>query len=74
MRLSEFNRAVEQEFGAAYGRQLVHDLVLIELGARTAEQALEVGLPAREVWLALCEATDVPVSRRYGAGLAEPKK
>jgi hypothetical protein len=26
------------------------------------------------VWLALCAAMDVPESRRYGAGLAEPKK
>jgi hypothetical protein len=74
MRLSEFNRAIEQEFGAAYGGQLVRELVILELGSRTAEQALAAGVPAREVWLALCAAMDVPESRRYGAGLVEPKK
>lgn len=74
MRLSEFNRAVEQEFGTAYGRQLVGELVLLELGTRTAEAALAAGVPARDVWLALCAAMDVPESRRYGVGLVEPKK
>lgn len=74
MRLSEFTRAVGDEFGAAYGGQLVRELVLLELGGRTAEQALAAGVPAREVWLALCEAMDVPEQRRYGAGLVDPKK
>ncbi|WP_022881799.1 DUF3046 domain-containing protein [Gryllotalpicola ginsengisoli] len=74
MRLSEFNRAVADEFGAAYGRQLVRDLVIVELGGRTCEQALAAGVPARDVWLALCEATDVPAERRHGAGLPDPKK
>jgi len=74
MRLSEFNRAVEHEFGAAYGGQLVRELVILELGSRTAEQAIAAGVPAREVWLALCAAMDVPESRRHGAGLAESKK
>jgi hypothetical protein len=74
MRLSEFHRAVEQEFGAAYGGQLVRELVLIELAGRTAEQALAGGVPAREVWYALCEAMDVPDARRHGAGLVDPKR
>ena len=74
MRLSEFNRAVEHEFGAAYGGQLVRELVVVELGSRTAEQAIAAGVPARDAWLALCEAMDVPVARRHGAGLLEPKK
>ena len=56
MRLSEFWIAVDEEFGAAFGRVLAHDLVLGELGDRTAEQALAAGVPAREVWLALCRA------------------
>ncbi len=73
MRLSEFWLAMGDEFGDQYGRVLVHDLVLGELGGRTAEQALKDGLPAREVWLALCKATDVPQERWYGVGLRDPR-
>jgi hypothetical protein len=68
MRLSEFWRAVTDEFGAEYGRALVRDVVLTEMGDRTAEGAIAVGLPVREVWLALCRAMDVPASRWYGVG------
>jgi len=71
--LSEFWRAVGDEFGDAYGRVLTHDLVLGSVGGRTAEQALKAGVPARAVWLALCEANDVPESRRFGVGQREPK-
>lgn len=69
MRLSEFRRAVADEFGQAYGSVLTRDLVLGPLSGRTADAALEAGVPAREVWLALCAETDVPASRRHGAGL-----
>jgi hypothetical protein len=46
--------------------------VLGALDGRTARQALAAGVPPRTVWLALCEATDVPESRRHGAGLRAP--
>ena len=74
MRLSEFRTAVADEFGEGYGRVLTSDLVLGALGGHTAEQALGRGHNIREVWLALCEATDVPAERRYGVGQREPKK
>ena len=73
MRLSEFTRAVSEEFGDGYGRVLLNDLVLTELGGRTAERALGDGEPPRTVWLALCRATDVPENRWYGAGLPRPR-
>ena len=44
------------------------------LGSRTAEQAIAAGLPMREIWLAICDAQDVPENRRYGVGQREPKK
>jgi len=69
MRLSEFRRAVADEYGDAYGRVLTRDLVLGALAGRTADAALESGVPARDVWLALCGETDVPTQRRHGAGL-----
>ena len=73
MRLSEFWTAVGDEFGGAYGRILTHDLVLGELGDLTADQAIKRGMNTREVWLALCRASDVPESRWFGAGLRPPK-
>ncbi|MGZ8805291.1 MAG: DUF3046 domain-containing protein [Microbacterium sp.] len=72
MRLSEFERAVRDEFGAQ-GDALLVDLVLSGAGHRTAAQALDAGIPAREVWLALCAETDVPPERRYGVGRIEAK-
>jgi hypothetical protein len=72
VRLSEFRRAVADEFGESYGNALVRDLVIGELGDLTCQQALEAGVPTRAVWLALCRETDVPESRRHGAGLRRP--
>jgi hypothetical protein len=73
VRLSEFRRAVDAEFGEQFGNALVRDLVLDELGDATAQQALDAGVPARRVWLALCRANDVPESRWHGVGLREPR-
>jgi hypothetical protein len=73
VRLSEFWIAMGDEFGEQYGRVLVHDLVLGDLGGRTGQQALADGVPAREVWLAIARAQDVPPSRWYGVGLREPR-
>ena len=74
MRLSEFWQAVSDEFGAGYGRVLTQDLVLGDLGGLTADQAIKAGRNARDIWLALCKATDVPRERWYGVGQREPKK
>lgn len=68
---SEFDRAVVEEFGA-FGRVLRRDSVLVELGNRTPDEALEAGISAAEVWVALCRAQEVPVDRWHGRGLPEP--
>ncbi|MFK4730068.1 DUF3046 domain-containing protein [Agromyces mediolanus] len=73
MKLSEFQLAVAEEFGAGYGGVVVADLALAPFGGRTAEEALAAGVPAREVWAALCEATDVPIERRHGPAIREPR-
>ncbi|GAA2233208.1 DUF3046 domain-containing protein [Herbiconiux moechotypicola] len=74
MRLSEFRQAILDEFGSAYGRVVTDDLVLVDLGDRTPAEALAAGVSPREVWLAVCRASDVPVHRRHGAGLpAQPR-
>ncbi|WP_353829016.1 DUF3046 domain-containing protein [Agromyces sp. SYSU T0242] len=72
MKRSEFALAVEQEFGPGYGDVVVSDLVLVDLGNRTAREALAAGMPPRDVWSALCAATDVPEERRHGVGRPEP--
>jgi len=73
VRRSEFTRAVEDEFGVR-AASLIADLALPGVGHRTAAQALSEGVAPREIWLALCEETDVPVSRRHGVGLMEPRR
>ncbi|GAA1933917.1 hypothetical protein GCM10009775_27310 [Microbacterium aoyamense] len=73
MRRSEFERAVGDEFGAR-GSSLLVDLSLPTLGGRTAREAMDAGIPPKEVWLALCAETDVPLDRRYGVGRLEPKR
>lgn len=57
---------MEDEFGSAYARVLAGDLVLAELGGRTAQEALSAGTHPRAVWLAVCEMQDVPPVRRLG--------
>ncbi len=63
---------MDAEF-AARGQSLLSDLVLSPLG-RTAAEALDLGVPPRDIWLALCEEMDVPQDRRHGAGRLEPRK
>ena len=49
MKLSEFERALEGEFGA-FGRVLLRETTLVELGNRTGAEALARGVAPREVW------------------------
>jgi hypothetical protein len=60
MRLTEFWRRMDGRFGAAYSRSIAADQVLPQLGGRTVDQALTAGVDAKAVWLAICDAFDVP--------------
>lgn len=71
MRYSEFWSLVDDVFGAAYGPTLVRTQVLTPLGA-TGQEALDAGVEPRDVWRALCDAMDVPESRRWGSD--EPRR
>lgn len=66
MRLSTFWENMAHEFGAGYCRVLARDLVLSELGDRTATEALEAGVAPREVWFAVCRVQEVPRERWWG--------
>ena len=66
VRQSQFWILMEDEFGPTYAVSLARDLALDALGGRTAQEALEAGVPPRQVWIALCDAQDVPEARRHG--------
>ena len=74
MRVSEFWRLMEEEFGQAYARSLARDHVLGALGDRTAAQALADHVPPRAVWLALCADLDVPPARRLGRDVSPTRR
>lgn len=73
LRLSEFRRAVKDEFGQLTGSALLRELVLDDLDGKTADEAIAAGVPPRRVWLALCRANDVPKERWYAVGLIKPE-
>ena len=73
MRLSDFWRLMDEEFGPAYSRVLAADLVLGALGGRTAADALRAGVEPKAVWLAVCDIQEVPPERRLGRDI-QPKK
>ena len=74
MRMSDFWRLMDDEFGAPYARSLARDHVLGALGNRTPLEAIESGIKPREVWLALCADMDVPLERRLGKELRDHTK
>ncbi|MCA4134647.1 DUF3046 domain-containing protein [Arthrobacter sp. M4] len=66
MRISDFWRLMDDEFGTGYSRVLAKSLVLTRVGGRTAQEALAAGVDAKDVWLAVCDIQDVPEERRLG--------
>ena len=66
MRLSEFRLAVVEAFGDAYAPTLCKQLALTNLDSLTANEALERGIPPRDVWHALCDQMDVAPAVRSG--------
>ncbi|MDQ0801750.1 DUF3046 domain-containing protein [Arthrobacter sp. SLBN-112] len=70
MRISDYWRLMDDEFGAGYSRVLSSTLVLAGVGGRTADQALAAGVEPRKVWLAVCDLQDVPAERRLGRDIA----
>ncbi|HEY4614467.1 MAG TPA: DUF3046 domain-containing protein [Citricoccus sp.] len=65
MRLSEFRRLMDEEFGPANAGVIASSLVLPTLDT-TADAALEAGWDPRRVWREVCDLQDVPESRRLG--------
>jgi hypothetical protein len=64
MRITMFRKLMANEFGEVRAEMVAHDHVLSALGGRTPDQALDAGLPVKEIWLAVCDAFDIPEQRR----------
>ncbi len=55
---------MECQFGPAYAASVADDQTLATLGGRTATEALAAGEEAKNVWLAVCEAFELPSRQR----------
>ena len=64
MRLQEFWSRLDRHFGPMRAQSVARDHVFATLGVRSAVDAIEVGLPVRKVWLAICEEYEVPARER----------
>ncbi|MGV2952934.1 DUF3046 domain-containing protein [Glutamicibacter sp. AGC46] len=73
MKISDFWRNMENEFGARYSHVLADSMALTELGSLTAAQALDKGVKPKQIWEALCKAQDIPAERWLGVDI-EPKE
>lgn len=65
MKISDFRRLMDEEFGPGNGGVIETSLVLPSLGV-TAERALEAGIEPKRVWRDVCDLQGVPESRRLG--------
>ena len=62
--MSHFRELMEGEFGTVRAASLSRDHVFAELDGQTVEQAIESGTDLRRVWRAVCDAYEVPATRR----------
>lgn len=62
MRHTEFWARMEEALGGAFARHWSQTHVLPELGGRTVTEALEAGVPPKQVWATVWRALELPVS------------
>ena len=55
---------MEDALGPAYHQAWARQVVLAELGGRTAQEALDAGVPPKQVWAAVWRMLDLPASQR----------
>ena len=55
---------MEEALGPAYHRVWASQFVMAELGGRTAQEALDAGVPPKQVWDAVWRALELPAHRR----------
>ncbi|WP_435741597.1 DUF3046 domain-containing protein [Nocardioides sp. SYSU DS0663] len=64
MRHTEFWARLEHALGATYYRTWADQFVMADLGGRTAREALDAGVPPKQVWAAVWAALELPASER----------
>lgn len=64
MRITVFRNLMAKEFGEIRADMLARDHVFSALGNRTVDDALEAGLPPKDIWRVVCESFEVPPERR----------
>ncbi|MEZ2121117.1 MULTISPECIES: DUF3046 domain-containing protein [unclassified Corynebacterium] len=65
MRLHQFDRLIDSEFGHAHGRWLLRTHVLSRLG-KTPVELIDAGVDPRDVWWEICRDFEIPENRRLG--------
>ena len=64
MRHTELWERLDHHLGPAYSRTWAEQQVLAGLGHRTALEALDAGVPPKQVWAAVWQALGLPASER----------
>ncbi len=64
MRHTEFWVRMEDALGPAYAHSWADQFVMADLGGRTAGEALEAGIPPKEVWAVVWRTLDLPLSEK----------
>lgn len=64
MRLTEFWRRMDEQFGPAYSHSVARDYVLAGLRGRTVERALADGDEVKVIWRAVCAEFNVSARLR----------
>jgi hypothetical protein len=64
VRLTEFWRRMNTQFGEVYAQSVAKDFVFASLGGRTVERALADGVDTKVVWRAVCDTFKVPENLR----------
>lgn len=55
---------MEAALGPAYAHAWASQFVMAELGERTVQEALDAGVPPKQVWAAVWRALGLPPSER----------
>jgi hypothetical protein len=64
MRHTEFWARLDHALGPASSRSWAELFVIGDLGGRTVVEALDAGLPPKQVWAAVWQVLELPESQR----------
>lgn len=64
VRHTEFWSRMEAALGTGYYRVWAEQFVMADLDRRTAQEALDAGVPPKQVWAAVWRALELPQSER----------